>query len=143
MALKSLQTLIKLHKRRIDLLRREVVSLEEERKQLIVLTHTLQEEHQKELQISAENPLLGRFFASYSKNTKERLENIASEIDRLTATIEAKTEIIREEFGEQKKYELLHSEQKLRLEQKAAKQSSQFLDDVGMQQFIRTEDSST
>src|SRR5271156_372906 len=103
MAVKTLNTLIKLHKRRVDVMRREMVAIEEERKQLLQLAQRLREEHAREMRLATEEPKMAGFFGAYSARIRQRQENIVQEVKRLDAAIEEKAQAIREEFSEQKK----------------------------------------
>ncbi len=139
MALKPLRTLIKLHKRRVDVLRREMVALEEERKQLLLLASALQAEHAREMQLAAQDPQIARFFSAYSQGVKNRLEALAEEARRLDGAIEEKIEAIREEFGEQKKYEIAREHIQKRENEEMHRRQQQRFDEIGMQQHLRQE----
>jgi hypothetical protein len=140
MALKTLNTLIKLHKRRIEIMRREMIAMEEERRQLRELAENLREEHAKEMRLSAEEPKMAGFFGAYAKRVKERQEAIAKEIQRLDSNIEAKADSIREEFSEQKKYEIAREHTKKRLAEEARHRQQQRFDEIGAQQYLRAQD---
>jgi hypothetical protein len=137
MALKTMNTLIKLHKRRVEVMRREMVTLEEERRQLQELSARLKEEHAREMRLSAEDPKVGAFFGAYSKRMKERQEGVIKEITRLNGEIDAKTDAIREEFSEQKKYEIAREHAKKRLSDEARLRVQQRFDEIGAQQHLK------
>jgi hypothetical protein len=135
MAVKTLQTLIKLHKRRVDVLRREMIVIEEERKQLLLLSERLREEHAREMRLATEEPKMAAFFGAYSIRIKQRQENIVQEIKRLDKAVEEKSDAIREEFSEQKKYEIAHEHAKKRLADEARIRLQQRFDEIGNQQY--------
>ena len=135
MALKTLHTLIKLHKRRVDVLRREMIAFEEERRQLLELASNLRAEHASEMRIAAAEPKVGGFFGAYSRRIKKKQETIAQEVKRLDGAIEAKIEAIRTEFSEQKKYEVAREHAKKRLAEEARHRTQQRFDEIGAQQY--------
>jgi len=135
MALKTLNTLIKLHKRHVDVIRREMIALEEERRLLLELTARLKEEHASEMKLASEDPKVGNFFSNYSKQIKKRLQTIAQSVAKLDKDIEAKVEAIRAEFGEQKKFEIAREHANKRLAMEALHKNQQRLDEVGAQQY--------
>jgi len=140
MALKTMNTLIKLHKRRVDVMRREMVAIEEERKQLLQLSERLKQEHAREMKLAAEEPKVAGFFGAYSARIKERQESIREEVKRLDASIEEKAAAIREEFSEQKKYEIAREHTKKRMAEEARVRVQQRFDEIGAQQYFKTKD---
>ena len=140
MALKTLSTLIKIHKQKTDVLRREMMALYEEQHQLEVLTDRLHGEHEKENQLVVHDPTLASFFGAYSRSVKKRLADIGEEIKRLSGAIETKRDEISEEFSEQKKYEIARDNIKKDLMAKEKARQQERFDEVGSQQFMRSQD---
>ena len=137
MAIKAMNTLVKLHKRRVDVMRREMVTIEEERKQLLQLSERLAQEHAREMRLATEEPKMAGFFGAYSARIKERQESIRQEVKRLDAAIEEKANAIREEFSEQKKYEIAREHAKKRLAEEARARVQQRFDEIGAQQYLK------
>jgi len=137
MAIKAMNTLIKLHKRRVDVLRREMLAIEEQRTQLLELSKRLSEEHAREMRLASQEPKMAGFFGAYSTRVKERQENIKVEVKRLDASIAEKAEAIREEFSEQKKYEIAREHAKKRMAEKARTLQQQRFDEIGTQQYVK------
>jgi len=140
MAIKTLNTLIKLHKRRVDIIRREMVTLEEERNQLQIVAEKLAAELAEEMRLAAEDAKVAGFFGAYSKRVKERQEIIVQEMKRLDEAIALKVEAIREEFAEQKKYEIAHENAEKRLLKEAQRRQQQRFDEIGTQQYLKTKE---
>lgn len=141
MALKSFNTLIKLHKRRVDVIRREMIALEEQRTQLLTLSASLREEYAREAEISSTDAKMAGFFGAYSVRVQKRQESIAAEVAKLDLAINEKTEAIRAEFAEQKKFEIARGHEIKRLaEVEKHRQQSRF-DEVASQQYMKTKDS--
>jgi len=140
MALKTLHTLIKLHKRRVDVIRREMEALEEERRQLLDLAEKLKKEHAEEMERAASDPKIASFFGAYSRRVKERQSHIIEEVKRLDGAIDAKSEAIREEFSEQKKYEIARNLEKKRILEGDRRRQQVRFDEIGAQQYLGKQD---
>ena len=139
MPTKTLNTLIKLHKQQVDVLRREMVVLEDERQQLQDFTAKLKNEHENEMQLMAQDAQMANFFASYSAGIKKKLQKIAEEISRINNEIAAKLELISEEFANQKRYEIARDNLKERIKQEEKHHLQQRFDEVAVQQFLKKE----
>ncbi|MEI7669568.1 MAG: flagellar export protein FliJ [Pseudomonadota bacterium] len=135
MAIKSLKTLIRLQKHKIDNLRRELSPLLEELRQLEFAKEKLQQELIKEIETINNNPEFGGFFGAYSANVKERIEKISSEIIRVNSEIEKKRSELSEEFSEQKKYELALESEKKRILENEKRLENLELDEIAMRQY--------
>ncbi len=140
MAVKTLDTLIRLHKQRVDIMRREMVAFEEERRQLLAFAERLKREHAEEMQLMLAEVKVASFFGSYSAGVKQKLLNIDGEVKRLDAAIEEKAEAIREEFSEQKKYEITRETTLKRIEQKEKNLLQQRFDEIGSQQYHKAKE---
>lgn len=140
MALKTLNTLIKLHKRRIDILRRDMQALEEERRQLLLLTEQLRIEIEQEIMVTTSDAKIAGFFGAYSERIRKRQLAIAQEISRLDDAIKAKSEGIQTEFSEQKKFEIVLTQTEKRLAEDAKREQQKRFDEMGAQQYARTQE---
>jgi len=74
---KGILTLIKLAKKRLDDLRREMASLENQKMQLLQLTKKLKDELAEEIKLGSQRPDMGRFFGQYAKRMQKRMEDVA------------------------------------------------------------------
>jgi len=137
MALKPLNTLIKIHKQKADILRREMVVLEEEKHQLETAADKLRDDHAREMQHVAKEPAFITFMGSYSDYVRRRLEAIVLETQRLNQEIEEKRDAIGEEFSEQKKYEIARRHIQKRIQEEERHRAQQKSDEVGAQQYRR------
>ncbi len=117
-----------------------MVALEEERRQLLQVSERLREEHAREMRLATAEPKMAGFFGAYSARIRQRQENIAQEVKRLDAAIEAKAQAIREEFSEQKKYEIAREHAKKREAQDVRARLQQRFDEIGTQQYIKLKD---
>jgi len=138
--MKGLNTLIKLHKRTLDDLRRKLVGLEEQKAQLQALSRTLQEELEREMQMATAQPDLSRFFSGFAKRIQKRQEDIAREMQALDRQIAALSEQIAEAFGELKKFEIAQENALRRLKEEEKRRDDALMDDIAARQHRRKEE---
>ncbi len=137
MAIKTLATLIKIHKQKADFLRREMIALEEESHQLELLADKLRREHEQEMKLVIDDPALARYFGSYSTHVKKKIAAIREEIKNLQESIEKKRIEISEEYSEQKKYEIASDNIKKKMQEEERHRLQKRFDEVGSQQYQR------
>lgn len=134
---KSLGTLIKLQRRELNDLRKQLNVLERQRAQLMEASIKLSEELQNEIEKAVALPEMGSFFGNFSARIQKRQEEIGMivrEIDKKTHSIVQK---INEVFSEVKKYEIA-LENLLRREAEEANRKEQImLDDMGVDRYSR------
>jgi flagellar export protein FliJ len=132
--MKGLATLIKLHKRTLDELRRSMASLENQKEQLLLLSRTLQEELKKEMELAAKTPEMRGFFGDFAKRMRVRQEKIAAEIKELDKQMDKLRGEIAEAFSELKKYEIAEENARLRAAEAASRKETIELDEIAGQQ---------
>lgn len=140
MAVKTLNTLIKIHKQRADFLRRELITLEDELHQLQALIARLKHEHEQEMQMVVSDPSYSKFFGTYSVHVRHKIASIGEEIKRLQEAVEAKRVEISEEYSEQKKYEIALDNAKARIAEEDKHRLQSRFDEVANQQFMRQQE---
>lgn len=138
--MKGINTLIKMHQRKLDELRREQVRLQEQREQLIQLTVKLQNELMEERALAAENPTMAAYMGDFEKRMKKRQLDVTKEVIQIDAQIAQYTAAIAESFGELKKYEITRDNEEARTRAKTDRREQDMLDEVGLQQFGRRDD---
>ncbi len=138
--MKELQTLIKMHQRELDELRRALVSLENQKEQLVSMAVKLQEELNAEWEAAQGQPQMASYMAGYEKRVKKRQMDIALEVGRLEGEMEKRRQLIAESFGELKKYEIALDQrlEALAASEKAKEQAA--LDEAAIQGFTRKKD---
>lgn len=135
--MKELLTLIRLHQNELDELRRQLVSLEEQREKLIQLATRIHHELLHEREAAMNQPQMGAYLVDYEKRVKERQTEIAKETVRLDQQIEQLSAAISESFSELKKYEIVRDQRVEAEKQKQAKREQAALDEAGANQFGR------
>lgn len=138
--MQGIHTLIKLHQRELDGLRRQMVQKEEQRQQLIDLATTLHQELMNERMLAAENPTMAAYMGDYEKKVQKRQLGIAQEVIQIDQQISQLSAAIAESFGELKKYEITRDNQIARDKATADSREQAMLDEVGLQQFARRDD---
>lgn len=141
--MKGINTLIKLSKRNLDELRREMGGLQNQKAQLEQATLKLSEELKKEIEIAGKQPEMSAFFGGFSKRIKNRQEEIVAEIKKLDDKMKKLSEKIAEAFSELKKYEIAKENHRLREEEKQRMRETAQLDEIASQQFRRKQTESS
>lgn len=135
--MKGLATLIKLHKRTLDELRRKMTALESQKSQLLQLSSSLKEELVQELKLAGKSPELGNFFGDFSKRIQMRREEIAGEVRSLDKKMAALNTQIAEAYSDLKKFEIVLANAKKRAEEEQRRQETIEMDEIAGQQFRR------
>jgi hypothetical protein len=141
--MKGLDTLIKLHKRTLDELRRQIVVLENQKQQLLDTSQKLHEELQYEMKMAAEKPEMSGFFAGFSKRIQERQKAITQEVKKLDMVIAKLTDEARIAFGEVKKYEIAKANAEKRRQKEIARKETMVLDEIAGNQDRRKKKETT
>lgn len=135
--MKTLDTLIRLHKRTLDELRRNMVSLENQKSQLQLAIVNLQKDLDKEMVLAGKQPEMANFFGEFAKRVKTRQETLRGEISALDVKINELNNKIFEAFTELKKYEIARENAKQRAREAENRKETIMLDEIAAQQFLK------
>jgi flagellar export protein FliJ len=135
--MKGLATLIKLRRRSLDELRRKMVTLENQKRQLQEATARLREELQREMEMAGKRPEMANFFGGFAKRIKTRRDTIAAEITSLDKQMDKLTDEIADAYGEVKKFEIAEENAQKRTEEKEKRRDTVALDEMAAQQDRR------
>lgn len=135
--MKGLDTLIKLHKRTLDEIRKQIVKVENEKAQLIALSKRLSEELAQEIKTAAKQPEMGMFFGGFSKRIKNRQESIAAETAKLDQQLATLADAARAAYGEVKKFEIAKASKERREAKARDRKETARLDEIAGQQASR------
>jgi flagellar export protein FliJ len=135
--MKTLDTLIRLHKRTLDGLRRQMVELETQKSQLQQAIINLQKELDSEVALAGKQPEMANFFGEFAKRIKTRQENLRQEIRALDAKITELNKEIFDAFAELKKYEIAKENAKQRAREEEKRKETLMLDEIAAQQYQR------
>ncbi len=139
---KALKTLIKLHKRTLDELRRKITSLERQKEQLLEASAKLEEELQFEIDLGTQQPEMAPFFGDFAKRIKARQEKLAEEVLLINEQIEKLKAEMTVAFGELKKFEIAKTNADKRAAKEAAHKETIALDEMAGQQHRRKHEDS-
>lgn len=135
--MKGLSTLIKLHKRTLDELRRKITSLENQKAQLLLLSDKLLDELSRENKMATKQLEMARFFGDFAKRIKNRREELAREVASLDKQIASLGEEVAIAYGEVKKFEIAQANIEKREKQKQNRKETIMLDEIAGQQHRR------
>ncbi len=133
--MKTLNTLIRLHKRTLDELRRRMGALETEKGQLQQAIAALQKELDTEVALAGKQLEMANFFGEFAKRIKNRQETLRQETRALDAKIAELNKEIFEAFTELKKYEIAKDNAKRRADEESKRKETIMLDEIAAQQF--------
>lgn len=141
--MKSLTTLIKLHKRTLDELRRKLGNIELQKTELQQTSAKLHEELLSEMELAKKQTEMSAFFGDFAQRIKNRQAQLAQEITALDKQMEKLREEISIAFGELKKYEIAleNAKQSQRAEQN--RKETIILDEIAAQQHRRKQRENT
>lgn len=135
--MKSLKTLIRLHKQQLDALRQELGQWQDRRQRFVQASETLAGQLRHELQVASDYPEMTNFFGQFSKHIEEQQENIKQQIMRVDRQIGILQEQILQAFGEVKKYEIALEVQREEKRQREERLEQAMLDEIGSQRHLR------
>lgn len=135
--MKTLNTLIRLHKRSLDGLRRRMGELENQKAQLQQAIKALQKEMDTEVRLAEKQPEMANFFGEFATRIKNRQETIHQEIAAVDVKIKNLNNEIFEAFTELKKYEIAKENARLRANESEKRKETIMLDEIAAQQHLR------
>lgn len=135
--MKGLDTLIRLHQRELDRLRRELVQLETQKDKLITLAQKVQQEWIREQELAMDKPEMAAYMAGYTERVRKRQLEIAKEVAMTEVRITACRASIAESFGELKKYEVARDNERQRIAETQKRKEQQGFDELSLQRFTR------
>lgn len=138
--MKSLKTLIRMQQREIDLLRREMVKLEERKQSYLDRMEALDGDLRHELETAGELTEMRGFFGDFSETIKQKQQDLSQRVLYVEQQIQKMNIEISKQFAELKKYEIAY-ERFLERERKERERKEQIeLDEIGQVAYLRGED---
>ncbi len=138
--MKSLNTLIRLEKREIDVLKRQQATLEQKRDDCITALTHLADELRKELKMAETMPDMQGFFGDFAESNKVKQRQIDGLLMRTEREIDDMNHKIRERFNELKKYEVALENFKKKEAEKQKKREAQMMDEIAINNYIRKDE---
>ncbi len=135
--MKSLPTLIKLHRSRLDEKRRQLVELQKSYAEMEEMKARVEASYKQELELAVQNPTDAYTFGAYSKRTKKTQSVIKKTLSDLQLSMDFTTREIAEIYGEVKRYEILKDIHDERLLKEQVRLEQIMLDEIGMESHRR------
>jgi flagellar FliJ protein len=135
----KLTTLIRIHRERLDELRRERVQLEDQIEKFEFALTSLDEELRLEQALLREDPLLGPYFRPFAESNRERYRIITQALKTIRDQLTALEEKLYEQFSELKRYEIAKQLADERKREALARAETQLYDEMGIEGFFRNE----
>ncbi len=135
--MKTLNILIRLHKRKLDELRRNMAALEGQKEQLHQSIKSLQNELEKEMKLAGLQAEMANFFGEFAKRIRGRQDMLHGEIKNIDVKIAELNKEIFAEFTELKKYEIARENLKQKMAEEEKRKETLMLDEIAAQQFQR------
>lgn len=132
----SLQTLTRIQKFKIDEQRKVLVEFQNQEETLQHRLDTLNQEFEQEKKTSLKLGLVGDFGA-YVKRYLKTKENLEHQLAAVRKKIEEIREIIADMFKEQKTYEIVDRERKVREAKELSDKEQKMLDEIGTNTYIK------
>ena len=128
--MKHLHTLIKLKKREVDVLRKQLGHLREQREFLEQLHEMFENDLRNEVQMAASLTQMSGFFGQYSDAIKKKQALIREQMHNIDRQMEIISEQMRLVFGEQKTYEIVLERKKAEALRLQDKREQEFMDEL-------------
>jgi precorrin isomerase len=131
--MKHYHTLIKLKKREVDGLRKQLSNLNQQRAMLEQLKQNLIDELNNEIALAERMIDLSGFFGDFSDNIKTKEHKVDEQIESIDKQIKVITDKMMLAFGEQKKFELAQQAKDKEAQEKRDKIEQHMFDELAGQ----------
>lgn len=105
--MKHFHTLIKLKKREVDVFRKQMNNLKDQKQFLEDLHQRMENDRLSEVELAGALTHMGVFFGDYSEAIKKKQELVQQQIRAVDKQMDIVAENMRVVFGEQKKFEIV------------------------------------
>jgi flagellar biosynthesis chaperone FliJ len=135
--MKSLRTLIKLHKRELDEQKRILLDLENQKDQLHQALVLLKHDLIKQQQIVTNDPEVSYSYSNYYNKNISQQHHVTTGIVEVNNNMELISSQIYELYAEVKKYEIILANKEKQFKQMQSKNEDAYLDEIAINSFIR------
>ncbi len=134
---KDLETLIRVHRWRLDERRKKVMELEGLRAEFESRAQALEEEVRREQREAAQDTVVAMTYGAYAAGVIQRRETIQRSIAEIDSELDAAKRDVAEAFRELKKYEIAEDRERQRRARAEARQERAVLDEMGLDLYRR------
>lgn len=135
--MKSIQTLLRVKQRELDVLKRQQAVLENQKADVIARIERLAQQLLHEMQTAEAMPEMAHFFGDFSASNKARRKQMQAQVAKIDVELERVAVQILERFSELKKFELALANWEKRKKDEAARRSQQYMDEIAIRGYIR------
>lgn len=135
--MKSLKSLIRLHRHRVDERRRQLKDLESMREQFLAAAASLNEALAAEGAVASAAPETAFTYGDYATSVRERRDKLFTSIEEVDGQITAAREALSEAYQDLKKYEITQANRDRVAAVRAARIEQATLDEVGLNMYRR------
>lgn len=135
--MKSLKSLIRLHRHRVDERRRQLKDLESMREQFLAAAASLNEALAAEGAVASAAPETAFTYGDYATSVRERRDKLFTSIEEVDGQIAAAREALSEAYQDLKKYEITQANRDRVAAVRAARIEQATLDEVGLNMYRR------
>jgi len=135
--MKSIETLIKVSKQELDVKRKELKEIEEQKQKLLKWQKDMNDELRREEQFAAQNPHMSMTFDSYRQKVNQMQLNMHVALQETDNQIESISLQISALFSEVKKYEIVHQQKLTQLLKEQRKKETKALDEIALNNYLK------
>ena len=135
--MKSLQVVLRVKQRELDVLKRQQAVIENQRQDVINRIARLEKQLGDEMATAEAMPQMAHFFGDFASSIKKRQEQMRVQLTKLEAELDKISVQIFDRFSEMKKFELAIENDKRRRAQIAATRAQQYMDEIAIRGYIR------
>ena len=138
--MKSVQTLLRVKQRELDVLKRQQAIIETQREEVKGRIDRLAQQLLDEIQSAESMPEMAHFFSNFSLSIKTRQDQLQVHLRKLDIELDKLAVQLLDRLGELKKYELALANFKKRRDEVAARRAQQYMDEIAIRGYIRREE---
>lgn len=137
MSIKALETLMDIHQRKLDQMRRQMAQLQDQYEKFSMAIEGLKDELKQETDAATADISLMKYLGSYTKENQNKQTMITQARKRISKQIDEQSARIQEEFQSLKRYETTRDKLKAEEEISQKHKEQTGYDDMAVDRFIR------
>ncbi len=135
--MKGLDSLIRLHKWRLDEKKREITALQNFAGRLKKERERLVLDFEQEKAVATASPEAGMTFEAYARHVRKRLAKLDGSVVQVVEKLEMAREDLAEAFQEVKRYEITRDSRERRAQERQRRLETEEMDEIGGHRFRR------
>ncbi len=135
--MKSIETLLRVRRREMDVLKRQQATLERQREDVVSGITRLSTQLAQEMQLAENMPEMGHLFGDFSLVIKKRQETMRVHQRKLEVELDKLAVLLHERFSDIKKFEIALANWEKKNAAIAATRAQQEMDEIGIRSYVR------